>query len=269
LNLASLGLAHELFGARLLPVGTLYDPFINRGLDALIYACYQGARFLLVATPSGISLAPEGGAHQSIGTPLIGMAQPGLTSFEPAFADELAVIMRWALEHLQAPDGGAVYLRLTTRQIDQPDRASVPDGVIEGGYWLKPPGPEADIALVFSGAVAPEVLAAASIMADDLPDIGILAVTSADRLHAGWTQEGAASHAARLLDALPPKAALVTVLDGHPLALSWLGSVSGRRVRPLGVEAFGQSADIPDLYRVQGIDAEAIIDGVASVLLDS
>ena len=268
LNLASLGLAHELFGARLLPVGTLYDPFINRGLDALIYACYQGARFLLVATPSGISLAPEGGAHQSIGTPLIGLSQPGLTSFEPAFADELAVVMRWALEHLQAPDGGAVYLRLTTRQIDQPDRATVPDGVIEGGYWLKPPGPDAEIALVFSGAVAPEVLAAAVDMADDLPGMGILAVTSADRLHAGWTRQGAASHAARLLDALPPEAALVTVLDGHPLTLSWLGAVSGRRVHPLGVEAFGQSADIPDLYRVQGIDTEAIVDAVADVLLD-
>jgi pyruvate dehydrogenase E1 component len=268
LNLASLGLAHELFGARLLPVGTLYDPFINRGLDALIYACYQGARFLLVATPSGISLAPEGGAHQSIGTPLVGLSQPGLTSFEPAFADELAVVMRWALEHLQAPDGGAVYLRLTTRQIDQPVRSSVPNGVIEGGYWLQPPGPDAEIAVVFSGAVAPEVLAAAAAMADDLPGMGILAVTSADRLHAGWTRQGAASHAARLLDELPPRAAIVTVLDGHPLALSWLGAVSGRRVRPLGVEAFGQSADIPDLYRAHGIDTEAIIDAVATLLLD-
>ena len=103
LNLASLGLAHELFGARLLPVGTLYDPFIARGLDALNYACYQDARFLLVATPSGITLAPEGGAHQSIGSPLIGISQPGLTSFEPAYADEVAVMLRWAFAHLQAP----------------------------------------------------------------------------------------------------------------------------------------------------------------------
>jgi pyruvate dehydrogenase E1 component len=221
-----------------------------------------------VATPSGISLAPEGGAHQSIGTPLVGLSQPGLTSFEPAFADELTVVMRWALEHLQAPDGGAVYLRLTTRQIDQPDRTSVPDGVIEGGYWLVPPGPDAEIALVFSGAVAPEVLAAAMDMADDLPGMGILAVTSADRLHADWTRQGASSHAARLLAALPPKASLVTVLDGHPLALSWLGAVNGRRVRALGVEAFGQSADIPDLYRAHGIDTEAIVDAVATVLLD-
>src|ERR1700755_1220153 len=99
--LSALGLSHQLFGTRLLPVGTLYDPFIARGLDALNYACYQDARFILVATPSGVALAPEGGAHQSIGTPMIGMAQPGLTSYEPAYADELAVILRWAFEHIQ------------------------------------------------------------------------------------------------------------------------------------------------------------------------
>jgi len=265
LNLSSLGLAHDLFGARLLPVGTLYDPFINRGLDALIYACYQGARFLLVATPSGISLAPEGGAHQSIGTPLIGISQPGLTSFEPAFADELAAIMRWALVHLQEPDGGSVYLRLTTRQIDQPERAALPDGVIEGGYWLQRPTADAELALVYTGAVAPEVLAAAEAMAEDLPGLGILAVTSADRLHNDWIANGARSHIALLLDRLPPRAPLVTVLDGHPLTLSWLGAVGGRKLRPLGIEQFGQSADIPDLYRVQGIDSDTIIDAAATL----
>jgi pyruvate dehydrogenase E1 component len=267
LNLASLGLAHDLFGARLLPVGTLYDPFINRGLDALIYACYQGARFLLVATPSGVSLAPEGGAHQSIGTPLIGLSQPGLTSFEPAFADELAVIMRWAFDHLQEPDGGSVYLRLTTRQLDQPARDAAPDGVIDGGYWLVRPSPDCELALVYAGAVAPEVLAAAEAMADDLAGLGILAVTSADRLHADWLARGDNSHVARLLADLPAGARLVTILDGHPLTLSWLGAVRGQRVKALGVEAFGQSADIPDLYRVQGIDTDAIIDAAAAAVL--
>ena len=134
--LSALGLSHSLFGQRLLPVGTLYDPFIQRGLDALNYACYQDARFLLVATPSGITLAPEGGAHQSIGTPLIGMAQDGLASFEPAFVDELAVIMRWAFDYMQRggdgepsernwlrdETGGSVYLRLSTRPVEQPQR---------------------------------------------------------------------------------------------------------------------------------------------------
>jgi pyruvate dehydrogenase E1 component len=267
LNLASLGLAHDLFGARLLPVGTLYDPFINRGLDALIYACYQGARFLLVATPSGISLAPEGGAHQSIGTPLIGLSQPGLTSFEPAFADELAVIMRWAFDHLQQPDGGSVYLRLTTRQLDQPARDAAPDGVIDGGYWLVPPGAGCELALAYAGAVAPEVLAAHEAMADDLPGLGMLAVTSADRLHADWLARGDNSHVARLLADLPAAARLVTILDGHPLTLSWLGAVHGQRVKALGVERFGQSADIPDLYRIQDIDTDAIIDAAAAALL--
>lgn len=267
LNLASLGLAHDLFGARLLPVGTLYDPFINRGLDALIYACYQGARFLLVATPSGITLAPEGGAHQSIGTPLIGMSQPGLTAFEPAYADELALIMRWAFEHLQAADGGSVYLRLTTRQIAQPERSAAPPGVLEGGYWLLPPAADTQVALAFTGAVAPEVLAAHAAMADDLPALGILAVTSAERLHADWVARGAASVAATLLDELPLIAALVTVLDGHPLTLAWLGSVRGQRVRPLGVEAFGESADLPALYARHRIDAEAIVDATADALL--
>src|SRR5208282_1827770 len=105
LLLSALGLSHQLFGERLLPVGTLYDPFIARGLDALNYACYQDARFLLVATPSGITLSGEGGAHQSIGTPLIGMAQDGLAAFEPAFVDELSVVLAWALAHIQK-DGG-------------------------------------------------------------------------------------------------------------------------------------------------------------------
>src|ERR1700680_4062703 len=103
--LSALGLSHAINGERLIPIGTLYDPFIARGLDALNYACYQDARFILVATPSGMALAPEGGAHQSIGPPLSGRAQPGLTSYEPAYADELAVILRWAFEHVQDDDG--------------------------------------------------------------------------------------------------------------------------------------------------------------------
>src|SRR5205814_1649782 len=119
LLLAALGLAGPMFGARLLPIGTLYDPFIKRGLDALNYALYQDARFIVVATPSGITLAPEGGAHQSVLEPLIGIAQPGLVSFEPAYADELAVLLRWALEEIQREEGESVYFRLSTRPIEQ------------------------------------------------------------------------------------------------------------------------------------------------------
>ncbi len=279
LMLAALGLAGPIFGERLLPVGTLYDPFIARGLDALIYACYQDARFLLVATPSGITLSPEGGAHQSIGTPLIGLGQPGLLAYEPAYIDELAVILRFAFGHLQAEDGSSVYLRLTTRAIDQPDRTISPDlaaAMIAGAYWLRPPAESAELALVGCGAVLPEVLAAADALAEDLPGLGVLVVTSIDRLHQDWRSAQAArargagewATIERLLAPLAADAALVTVLDGHPASLGWLGSVSGRRAYPLGVDRFGQSGDIQDLYRAYRLDAEAILDQAALASCD-
>lgn len=276
--LAAAGLSAELFGQRLLPVGTLYDPFINRGLDVLNYACYQGARFLLVATPSGLSLAPEGGAHQSIHTPLIGMSQPGLTYFEPAFADELAEVMRWAFDYMQRSDGGAVYLRLTTRPLEQPERtlseAQVGD-LLAGAYWQVPPGPRADVAIVYTGVVAPEAMEALQLILEDVPDAGLLAVPSPDRLQRDWTTALAArargervtSHAERLLGMLPRHAGLATVVDGPPATLAWLGGVRGHRVAPLGVERFGQSGDIPDLYREYRLDADAILDAVASVVV--
>ena len=274
--LAALGLTAPLFGARLLPVGTLYDPFISRGLDALNYACYQDARFLLVATPSGLSLAPEGGAHQSVLTPLIGMGQPGLTMFEPAYVDELAEILLWSFDHMQADDGGAVYLRLSTRPIEQPERALSAElraGIIAGGYWLKPPAEGAELAIVASGAVMPEAIEAHRQIAEDVPGAGLLVATSAARLHRAWMRrqrDGASdapSHVAQLLRPLAPDAALVTVLDGHPATLSWLGSVARHRVLPLGVERFGQSGDIPDLYRAYGLDVDAIVDAAAQVAL--
>ena len=271
--MAALGLAEPIFGARLLPIGTLYDPFIARGLDALNYACYQNARFMLVATPSGITLAPEGGAHQSIGTPLIGMAQDGLTAFEPAFVDELAVLMRWGFEHMQAPEGGAVYLRLSTRPVEQSRRtmtAELQEAIVEGGYWLSPPAPGAELAIVCQGAVVPEAAAAHREILEDIPGAGLLMVTSADRLHGEWLEAkrgGARSHIESLLQPLAVDGALVTVLDGHPATLSWLGAVSRHRVQPLGVEHFGQSGDIPDLYRVHGLDRDAILDAVARACL--
>ncbi|MDF7777170.1 transketolase, partial [Sphingomonas sp. AOB5] len=276
--LASLGLAAPHFGTRLIPVGTVYDPFVARGLDALNYACYQDARFLLVGTPSGLTLAAEGGAHQSINTPLIGMGQPGLTYFEPAWADELTLMMRHAFEHIQAEDGGAVYLRLSTRSIPQiarEDDAWEADA-LKGGYWLRRPAPGAEAAIVFTGAVAPEVLAAWESLIDDLPGLGLLNVTSPDLLHRGWSARraerwnGAArqiSHAETLLSALAPGAGLVTILDGSPAALSWLGGVRGMRVSPLGIDRFGQTGDLPDLYRTYRLDSEAIIDAAAELFL--
>ena len=278
LALAALGLAAPLFGTRLLPIGTVYDPFIARGLDALNYGCYQDSRFLLVATPSGVTLGPEGGAHQSINSPLIGMGQPGLTYFEPAFVDELALLMGWAFEHLQAPDGGSVYLRLTTRVIDQVPRADTAweADALKGGYWLKPPGESATAAIVYTGAIAPEALAAWEALSDDLPGVGLLAVTSPDLLHRGWSARQAnrwtggprqLSHVEHLLGALSPDAGLVTILDGSPSTLSWLGGVRGMRVSPLGVDRFGQTGDLPDLYRAYRLDTDAILDAAAELFL--
>jgi pyruvate dehydrogenase E1 component len=274
LLLAALGLSGPLFGERLIPIGTLYDPFIARGLDALTYASYQDARFLLVATPSGISLAPEGGAHQSVATPLIGIGQPELLSFEPAYADELAEILRFAFEYLQSDDGSSVYLRLSTRTIEQPEREMSEDlrtAILAGGYWLREPAVGAELALVGTGAILPELLEAAAALADDLPGLGLLVITSADRLLEDWravqerrTQgEAASAVLEQLLAPLAGDAALVTVLDGHPATLAWLGSATGRPVYPLGVDRFGQSGDIPDLYRAHRIDAAAILDRVA------
>ncbi len=278
--LSALGLSHQINGARLLPVGTLYDPFIERGLDALNYACYQDARFMVAATPSGITLAPEGGAHQSIATPLIGMAQDGLASFEPAFVDELAVIMGWGFDHMQRDpgEGGSVYLRLSTRSIEQAQRIMTPElqqGITDGAYWLRKPGPNAEVVIAYTGAVAPEAIEATGFIGESRRDVGLLAITSADRLHAGWTaarklrrdRRGVQhlSHIEKLLAPLPRDCGIVTLIDGHPSALGWLGSVRGHRVDALGVEQFGQTGSIADLYRHYGIDANAIIDAAESL----
>ena len=275
LVLAGLGLADRLYGARLLPIGTVYDPFVNRGLDALIYACYQDARFLLVSTPSGLTLAPEGGQHQSVNTPLIGMAADRLASFEPAHADELAILLRHAFDHMQKPDGSAVWLRLSTRAIEQPRRSLDPAAVIAGAHWVVPPGQGARIAIAYQGPVAPEAMEAFAELRSEEPGAGLLAITSPDRLHAEWlaarrgVRGGArgVSHVERILAPLARDAALVTVLDGHPAAHAWMGAVRGQRVVPLGVDRFGQAGDIPDLYREYGLDVDAILDACAEALL--
>ena len=288
LLLGAAGLSHSLFGKRLLPIGTVYDPFIARGLDALNYACYQDARFMIVGTPSGVTLAPEGGAHQSIGTPLIGMSQDGLASFEPAFVDELAVIMEWAFDYMQRdgegdPDertwlrdetGGSVYLRLTTNPIEQPGKRvddAFRQGAIDGAYWLRKPGPNCSVVLAYQGAVAPEAIAAAGMVGEHRRDVGVLAVTSADRLNAGWSaaqrdrargNAKAISHVETLLSDLPTSCSIVTVIDGHPATLSWLGAVAGHKTIPHGVEHFGQTGTIEDLYRHFRLDRHSIVQSI-------
>ncbi len=283
LLLGAAGLSHSLFGERLLPIGTVYDPFVARGLDALNYACYQDARFMIVGTPSGVSLAPEGGAHQSIGSPLIGISQDGLASFEPAYADELAIIMKWAFEYMQRDgekehdpanwlrdaNGGSVYLRLSTVPQEQPLRNTNPDferDVIDGGYWLREPGPSADTIIAYQGTLAPHAIAAAARIGQSRRDVGVLAITSADRLNAGWSSarksKDGVSHVDRLLHKAPRHSTIITATDGHPLTLSWLGSVAGHRTVPLGVEHFGQTGTVADLHHHFEIDADAMSNAV-------
>jgi pyruvate dehydrogenase E1 component len=275
LLLGAAGLSHDLNGARLLPIGTVYDPFVNRGHDALFYACYQDARFLLISTPSGITLAPEGGQHQATNTPLLAIVQDRLASFEPAYCDELRILLHHAFEHMQKPDGSAVWLRLSTQVLSQPDRALNPDHVIAGAHWVIPPAQNAPIAIAYQGAVAAEAEKAFAALREDIPEAGLLAITSPDRLYAAWRnaqrarRQGhpATSHIETLLTPLAPTAALVTVLDGHPAAHAWLGAVRGQRVMSLGPDHFGQSGDIPDLYREYEIDTAAILDACAEALL--
>lgn len=294
LFLAAASLSHSLFATRLLPVGTVYDPFISRGLDALNYACYQDARFLLVGTPSGVSLSHEGGAHQSIAAPLIGMSQDGLAAFEPAYGDELAIIMDWAFRYMQRggdprmdsdldamdePDqqswlrdhtGGSVYLRLSTRPIDQIIRkvnSEFEQNIINGAYWLRTPGANSEVVLAYQGCIAPEAIEAAGRIGEDRRDVGILSVTSADRLNAGWHAAigarrrgmNARCHIETLLAELPPHCTLITIIDGHPATLAWMGGVCGHRTIALGVEHFGQTGALKDLYHHFGIDADSIV----------
>jgi pyruvate dehydrogenase E1 component len=191
--------------------------------------------------------------------------------------------MQWAFAHMQADDGSSVYLRLTTRQIEQQARSDSAwqAGALAGAYWLREPAPGAKAAIAYCGAVAPEALAAWEQLQDDLLGLGLLAVTSPDRLHRDWSaaraarwQKGAGSGGARapshietLLGQLAPDAGLVTVLDGSPAALSWLGGVRGQRVSPLGTDRFGQNGDLIDLYRTYRLDSDAIIDAMAELFL--
>jgi pyruvate dehydrogenase E1 component len=147
--------------------------------------------------------------------------------------------------------------------------------IAEGAYWLRQPGPNCDVVVAYAGAVAPEAIEAVGFIGENRRDVGLLAVTSADRLHGGWTaarkqrrdRRGLQhlSHIEKLLAPLPRECGIVTVIDGHPATLAWLGSVRGHRLEALGVEHFGQTGTIDELYRHYGLDANAIIDAAESL----
>ena len=280
LLLQALGFGHDLHGEHLLPIGTVYDPFVCRGLDALIYALYSGSRFVVVGTPAGITLAPEGGAHQSTITPSIGLELPGLTYAEPAYARALDWLLCDGLAELGRADGGSLYLRLSTRPIDQRpfgtalDRAGAEQlraDVLAGGYRLLEPDAPAAVVLATCGPVVPEVLAAATALDEEGVPALVLDLTSSDRLYRGWraTLRSAARegrrpavdhHLASLLLPAERSLPIVTVHDAASHHLAWLGGVFGAPVVPVGVDEFGQSGSIPDLYGVFDLLPEQIVN---------
>jgi pyruvate dehydrogenase E1 component len=281
--LSMLGLADALSGQPLVPIGTVYDPFVLRGLDALVYGVYSGARFIFAGTPSGVTLSPEGGAHQSTVTPSLGIELPRLQSFEPCFAQELEWLLLEAVRDCCDPRGRPTYLRLTTRPVDQRllapalARLGMPElrrQVLAGGYRLvdaaadAPASYEASVNLVVAGALAPEACAAAAYLQREGVAANVINLTSARRLYEHWRQasgNGAAS-LARLFPEGQRDAPIVTLLDGASHTLAWLGGVYGAPVTALGVDDFGQSGRRAELYRHVGLDPLAIAEAAFAAL---
>jgi pyruvate dehydrogenase E1 component len=279
LALAMLGLAHELHDELLLPIGTVYDPFVARGLDALTYATYSGAKFLFAGTPSGLSLSREGGAHQSLYTPLVGMGLPGLLYYEPAYAAELECIVCWGLQQLvDRQYGQSLYLRLSTRPIPQAVRQSTPAWrrqVLAGGYWLRDYRQQPDYArrprlhIFASGVVMAEALQASDLAYEDGIYANVINVTSADRLFRDYFQAAQHDAPSYVDELLPPpdrQVPAITLLDGHPLTLAWLGTLFSAPVKSLGVVNFGETGSVQDLYHKHRIDTEAVLTTMVQVL---
>ena len=307
LLLGQLGLAWDLSDQPLLPVGTVYDPFVLRGLDAFIYSVYSGARFIVAGTPSGITLAPEGGAHQSTITASVGLELPGVTFIEPAYGTALDWLMCGALQGIATanaaapvpPRGGApvmedgsYYFRLTTRSLDQQPFQAARDRlgdavlrrqVLAGAYRLVDAGPPADgtpmVHLAGCGAVLPEVLTAAAELGEEGIAANVVDVTSADRLYRAWQRtlrQGVrtatvpsipgALRSAFLGRSFADRAPIVTVHDAASHTLSWLGSALGVPAVSLGVDGFGQSGSVSDLYRAHDLDSGSIVNAALAAL---
>lgn len=278
--LGELGTTWSRWGERLIPIATLYDPFVSRALEPWSYGIYAGAQSILVGTPSGVTLAPEGGAHQSITTPSIGLEQPGCVAWEPCFPQDLEWTFLHAMSQVGIAGGTSAYFRLSTRPID-PAAASLPDDpdllerrrrqAIAGGYRLSGHDPRTeDVTLVGVGAIMPEVVRAAEILADQGVVAGVVCLTSPDLVFRSLQQRARRNpgEGGNIIDDLFPAAApapLVTVMDGHPHTLSFLAGARGDQIRCLGVTEFGQSSDLDDAYRIHGIDTASILDAALSL----
>jgi pyruvate dehydrogenase E1 component len=277
--LGELGATWSRDGQPLLPIGTIYDPFVNRALEPWSFGMYAGGQSILVGTPSGVTLAPEGGAHQSIITPSVGLEQPRCVAWEPAFGQDLEWTLLAALGRLGRPDGTSAYFRLTTRPVDQ-SLAAVPEDpasreerrrhALAGGYVLRRAAEAPRATLVGVGAIVPEVLEAAAELAADGVPVDVVCLTSPDLVfRALQARQGLGEGDDAILDVLfpPDRAApLVTVLDGHPHTLGFLSAVRCQPIACLGVDDFGQSGDVDDLYRHFGIDADTIAGAAVDLL---
>ncbi len=293
LMLGALGLSNELFDQPLIPLGTLYDPFVRRGLDAMFYAVYSGAKFIVIGTPSGVTLAGEGGAHQSMLTASIGAEFPELAAYEPCFAQELEWILLDALRRVARRES-STYLRLTTKRVDQElfacstdadQRESQRRQVLGGAYRLRDAREEAGysaeknvVHLFACGAMVPEALAARDMLSSEGLHVNVFNVTGPGPLYADYQRAALAEtfgdpRPASLFDELVPSdernIPVVTVVDAHPHSLAWIGSALGTRVWPLGVTKFGQSGSMSDVYRAYHIDADSITSACRAAVIGS
>ncbi|MBN9099033.1 MAG: pyruvate dehydrogenase [Pseudonocardia sp.] len=270
--LGELGATWSRWGEPLLPIGVMYDPFVERALEPWSFGIYAGGQSILVGTPSGVSLAPEGGAHQSITTPSVGLEQPGCVSYDPAFAIDVEWTLLASLAQLGRPDGSSAYLRLSTRPVDQ-TLAAVPTDpaarerrrrqVVAGAYPLRRASGTPAVTIAAMGAVVPEALAAAERLAGQGVEADVVCVTSAGLVfEALQARSGRGSAETWVLDAAFPArraAPMVTVLDGHPHTLAFLAGINQVRAAHLGVSAFGQSGDLDAVYRHHGLDADSLV----------
>ncbi|MDS1114616.1 transketolase C-terminal domain-containing protein [Gordonia westfalica] len=269
--IGELGATWSRWGEPLFPIGVLYDPFVERTLEPWSYGIYAGGQSILVGTPSGVTLAAEGGAHQSIKTPSIGLEQPGCVGYEPAFAIDVEWTLLSCIGRLGRPDGTSSYLRLSTRPVDQ-RLAAVPDDpaarerrrrqVVAGGYLLRrTESPQ--VTLVGMGAVVTETLAAADRLAEQGVAADVVCVTSPGLIFGAMqARRGLAEDPTWILDQVFPPgraAPMVTVLDGHPHTLAFLTGINNVPGAALGVSRFGQVGSLEDVYRHHGIDTGSIV----------
>ena len=274
--LGQLGLTEEMFGKTLIPIGTLYDPFIRRGLDALFYGVYSGAKFIMIGTPSGVSLSPEGGLHQSMITPSIGLEMPELDYYEPTFGKELEWIFLSGIKHVISRTS-SMYLRLTTTKLDQDlfnkyngdkNQETLRKDVIKGAYVFNSninANDKLKVNIFSLGAVFNESLKAQNELFNEGISSNLINITGPGPLYRDYIDNSENFHLKSILGtdfSLPS----LCVIDGHPHSLNWIGSALGTKSKTIGISEFGQSGDQVDLYEYYGFDKNSIQEKIYELL---